>query len=308
MKRILKAILTTAGLGAALASPEAEFTVPVIGYVHDTTAAQVRPLTGTPGAATAGTGAAIGEAEIAAVAHDGTFAIVSGQGILRFTESGIETVEVADVPPAFDKAALSTTAASALLYSRECQCVRVVEDLRGTPKLARTIPLPESAEARALAVDDTARVVAIALADGKVLIHGVAEVSLAATALTIDKTGDRLLAVDADARALYIVSSLAEGPVVTQLRAEVSSPVAAAFGANSTVLIADADKGVIVYHQGDGTSSAVECLCRPSTIERANTAGMYRLSALEQGSVWMLDLSAESPRTFFVPVRREAAE
>lgn len=304
MKRRLIAILTTATLRVALASPEAEFAVPVMGYVYDRAGAQVRALTGTPGAATAAVGVGIGDYERTVVASDGTFALVSVEGaetlsVHRSSETGLYSIGIA-----FDSAAINAANTRAALYLKACHCVRILTDLRTEPKLDGVIPLGEGVEVRALAV--SSQRAAIATTDGRVLFDTPVEVALAATALSFDPAGERLLAVDAAGRKVYVLSVLTDAPAVTEL--SFPSPVAAVFGASGSILVADAEQGVLVWSEADRSSTAIECLCRPSTIEPTATAGMYRLSALESGAVWMLDLSAESPRTFFVPVRREAAE
>lgn len=319
MKRFVTAFVTIAAVGVAFASPEAEFAAPLMGYVHDAAASQVRPITGTPGAATAGAGVAMPDIERMVLAGDGSFAIVSANGaetlsIVRFASLGPETRSIVDVPARFDKAVLSPGSTAALLYSKECHCMRVIESLRATPALLRTIALPEGSEVRALAIADNARVAAVSIKDGTALLYSEAQlrtVAISAGALTFDGTGDRLIAVDADGRTVNLVTNLGESPAVIDLLSErdgLSSPQAATFGSDTSILVADASAGVIVFNETDRTSRIIGCLCRPSTLEAIAKPGLYRLSGLDGGTVWLLDMSGDTPRTFFVPVRKEAGE
>jgi hypothetical protein len=324
MTRFVKAIVAAASLSVALGSPDADFAVPVIGYVYDAAPGQVRPLAGTPGAATVGSGVAVGAFEKALMPGDGSFAVVSSPGsdalqFLRFSGSGVETSSIENVPPTFEKASLSVGASSALLYAAGCDCVRVVSELRGAPKLLRTLSLPQGAEVRTLAVDDKATAAAIAIRiDGgsKVLLYGgdsetaTAELGLWADALAFDEAGARLLVVETAARKLHLISNVAQSPTLDEILSErdgLSSPSAAAFASEGTVLLSDADAGVFVWNESGRTSRLIECLCKPSALERTASAGMYRLSALERGAVWLLDFSVETPRTFFIPAPRAEA-
>ena len=314
MKGFVKASITTAALGIALAAPDSEFAVPVIGYVYDAAPREVRPLTGAPGAATVGAGVGIGEFDKVLTSGDGSFALVSSADtvrVLRFGSAGVEPGSIENVTGGFDKGALSPSGTSAVLYSAACQCVRVITDLRTTPRLARTIALAGGSELGALAVDDGAG--AIALSADKVFLYTrdsetpVAELPFSAEALAFDAAGQRLLAIEKAARKLHLVSNLGQSPTLTELLSEregLANPAAAAFAANGTILVADADAGVLVWNEAERTVRRFECLCKPSLLDRTATQDLYRLSGLEGGAVWLLDLSAETPRTFFVPAPR----
>ena len=80
MKRTLIAIIA---IVATAFAADTEFSVPVIGYVFDSASKQIRPLTGTPGAAVAGRGISIEGAETVLVARDGAFALVSSAMQIR---------------------------------------------------------------------------------------------------------------------------------------------------------------------------------------------------------------------------------
>jgi hypothetical protein len=137
------------------------------------------------------------------------------------------------------------------------------------------------------------------------------EIALVADALSFDSAGERLLAVDKTARKIHTLTSLADAPVLTELLSErdgLLSPSAAAFADNGAILVADADAGILAWNEADRTVRSVACLCKPSVVERTATPGLYRLSGFDHGAVWMLDASAETPRSFFVPGSRVAEE
>jgi hypothetical protein len=315
---IITAWITMAALGVAWAAPDGDFAIPVIGHVFDAGTRAVRPMTGTPGAATVGAGLVVGEFERALVPPDGSIVLASsseGLRLLRASTSGVEAIGIENASEPFDKGVLSPSGTSALLYSAACNCIRVISDLRGTPKLSRTISLPEAAEVRALAMSDTSSVLAVA-AEKLLLYTGdsgtvTSEVGLVPDAISFDAAGERLLVVDKTARTIHMVTSLGESPVVAQLLTErdgLSSPSAAAFADNAFILVADADAGILLWNEADRTVRSVECACKPSAMEPTATRGLYRLSGLHHGAVWILDSSAETPRTFFVPASRIAEE
>jgi hypothetical protein len=206
---------------------------------------------------------------------------------------------------------LSSSGRSALLYSSQCDCVRVLSDLRDTPKLTRTIALPQGSEVRALAMAERTGIIAIAV--NKVLLYNtesdspITELAVAADALAFDGAGERLLAVEKAARRVHLVSGFGESPAITEVLSErdgLSAPSAVAFGTGDTVLVADTDAGVIVWNEPNRTARLIECLCKPSALEPTAISGLYLLSGLEHGAVWLFDSSAEIPRTFFVPAKR----
>ena len=44
------------------------------------------------------------------------------------------------------------------------------------------------------------------------------------------------------------------------------------------------------------------CSCRPNSMEQMKDKSIYRLTAIDGGSVWILDMGGASPRTWFVPI------
>jgi len=320
MKRTLIAIIA---IVATAFAEDAEFSVPVIGYVFDGASKQIRPLTGTPGAAVAGKGISIDGADTALVANDGAFALVSSANvdslsIIRRTGSTTESISISGGPLAFDTGALSTGAEAAIVYAAQCNCVRVLSDLRTDPKLRRTIPLMESSEVRALAINDRATTAAISIkvaGESKLLIYAAesdipSELTLSISALAFDGPGDKLLVADEQTQDVYLISDLTPAPTLSRILSAadgLKAPVSVGIGPDSSVIVGDADTGVYVWSSSDGTTRHVECPCRPTTVQRTGTSGMYRISGAETGAVWILQLDGEMARTFFVPVVKESS-
>lgn len=316
MRRLSIAFIAVAAVALAA---DAEFSVPVIGYVFDAQSEQIRPLTGTPGAAVAARGLSIAGSERALVAKDGTFALLSSSTadsltILRRTGSAIESTAIPGIPPRFDTGALSSGSTAAILYSAECNCVRILSELATEPKLSRSVALMDSTEVRGLAIDNRANVAALAITihgESKLLIYTAesdtpsSDLPLPAGALAFDGLGEKLLVADEKARAVYVVSDIAGAPAVEQILSEsdgLRSPVAVGPGPNAEAIVADAEAGVHIWNPSDRTVRHLECACRVTTVQSTGTSGMYRISGAESGSVWILQLDSDNVRTFFVPV------
>jgi hypothetical protein len=316
MRRL--SIAFTAVAAVAFAA-DAEFSVPVIGYVFDAQSEQIRPLMGTPGAALAASGISFAGSERALVANVGSFVLVSSSTsdsltMLRRTGSTIESTAIPGIPSRFDTGALSSGSTAAILYSAECTCVRILSDLATEPKLSRSLALMDSTEVRGLAIDNRANVAAIAVAihgESKLLIYTAesdtpsSELALPASALAFDGVGDKLLVADEKARAVYVVSDIDSTPGLEQILSEADglrSPVAVGPGPNAEVIIADAEAGVHIWNPSDRTVRHLACACRVTTVQSTATSGMYRISGAESGSVWILQFDSDNVRTFFVPV------
>ncbi len=320
MKRTLIAIIA---IVATAFAADTEFSVPVIGYVFDGASKQIRPLTGTPGAAAAGRGISIDGADTALVAKDGAFALISAASadslsIVRRTGATTEFISILGVPSGFDAGALSTGAEAAILYAAQCNCVRILSDLGTEPKLLRTIPLMASSEVRALAINDRATTAAISVkvaGESKLLIYAAesdlpSELTLSSSALAFDGPGEKLLVADEQTQDVYLISDLTPAPTLSRILSAadgLKAPISVGVGQDSSVIVGDADAGVYVWSSSDGTTRHVECACRPTTVQRTATSGMYRISGAETGAVWILQLDGEMARTFFVPVLKETS-
>jgi hypothetical protein len=320
MKRTLTAIIA---IVATAFAEDTEFSVPVIGYVFDGASKQIRPLTGTPGAAVAGRGISIDGADTALVAKDGAFAVISSANadslsIIRRTGSTTESISLSGVPSAFDAGALSPGAEAAIVYTAQCNCVRVLSDLGTDPKLRRTIPLMESSEVRAVGINDRATTAAISVkvaGESKLLIYAAesdmpSALTLSSSALAFDGAGEKLLVADEHTQDVYLISDLIPAPTLSRILSAadgLKAPVSVGVGPDSSVIVGDAETGVYIWSSSDGTTRHVECACRPTTVQRTATSGMYRISDAETGAVWILQLDGEMARTFFVPVVKESS-
>ena len=83
------------------------------------------------------------------------------------------------------------------------------------------------------------------------------------------------------------------------------APIALAFAPASRIVVADPDTGIQMIDTETKRITGVECSCRPSMLERTASADIFRVTDVQSGALWMLQVGDDTVGAFFVPVRRD---
>jgi hypothetical protein len=65
-------------------------------------------------------------------------------------------------------------------------------------------------------------------------------------------------------------------------------------------LIVNSDGGIIAVNLKTGDARTVDCGCVATTLSRMSQ-GVFRISELNNGPLWLVDLNGQDPRAVFVP-------
>ena len=320
--RVAAALASIAALQAQDHAPTStDFPVPFIGLVFDDSAGQIRRIVGTPGAARVIPGTTFSTPFIKAVVAPGkTYGIAkrvgSGEGLdlVADLDRSASAASIQDAGSALDLAAFSPTGVRAGLYSRDCNCVRVLQGFPGSVSVERIVTVPaEGGPVTTIAVSD----------DGSALVVGTSRkvaiysnqggdspsrlLDFGATALAISMDGSNLAAADADAKSIWMVRNLTGSAETERIAAEfdrIGKPVGVAFVSSTMLLVSDGDRRIHLFDLGAGTASSLDTTCVPTVAERTNVDNVFRLTGLETGSVWIAELAESGIRVLFVPVDR----
>jgi hypothetical protein len=326
----LAVVLTSAqpkNFRAASGSDETSFARPILGFVFDRAGRQIRPLSGTPGAAVVSGGVSLGiEPDNALVSSAGAFALLSVPDsetlhFVRWLDGDSVVSQIPGTLKRFDIGALSHSAKSAILYSADCRCVQILTDLPQSPRVERTLTLAQDETVQSLSVTEDAAVFAVGQGTGeetqsgnrlRVYVAGEDEprtvLSVSASALAFSPDGQSLAITDITRRSLSIVSDVRGAAELTEVVAErdgLAKPIALAFAPASRIVVADPDTGIQMVDTGTKRITGVECSCRPSMLERTASADIFRVTDVQSGALWMLQVGDDTVGAFFVPVRRD---
>jgi hypothetical protein len=285
-----------------------------LGHVFDAESKTIRPVLGSPGAALIAAASDATQFERAVVAGDGSVAVgyLSGAGrlVTIHPSSPQNPLEIADSVAPFDLAALSPKALSAVAYARSCNCVQVLINLRDEPKTSRSLALPEGSSPLAIGINDDASIIAVADDSGKLFVHTAEfanEFNVLASAVSFSADGDSLAVVDSSRRTVAIVSKLKTTPEILEIASErdgLKSPAAVAFLTPSRLLIADTDSKIHILDLEAHSIQSVECPCRPVLVERTSLSDTFRVTNIDMGAVWILQIADQGSRALFIPVYR----
>lgn len=303
------------------------FAPPLMGYVFDAAAGQVRMLAGIPGAARVAdpvkldfkmAHAAIGAGGTSVVASvpDGASLIVVSR-----LDAQASTTTVENSMGDFDLAAFNDSGTAVIVYGSVCKCIQIIDGLPDAPHVNRRIDaasLPGSVQA--LALGDDASIAAVAVAkseDGsspaQIMLFDLRgdsaprPVIIGASSLAFTPNGNDLAISGPDSGSVSL-SRNGDGPVnvagvpVEGYGKEITSPGAVAFAGDGLLLIADRAGFVHVVDLKTNQRNSVPCICIPDSMERLKEKSIYRLTGMETGAVWIFDGSRTEPRTVFVPV------
>jgi hypothetical protein len=298
---------------ASLCDASDAFTPPVIGYVAGQPANEVRAIIGTPGAArvTLPLPLPSGITRVA-VAPGRTFGIASMQDVeslvlLHSLDTEPAATLIVGAMKSFDRAVFSPSGKAAVVYGAECGCVQTISGLPGEPEV-RTVGALDR-EAIALAVSDDASIVVRALIGELAVFRGDAVQTWPVTApsLALSADANTLAVLDSEKKAVSLVRDPAGAAEWSLVSAE-GEPVAVGFTGSASLVIGDAVAGIRIIDNSSGQTIAVECACKPTSIERTAVENAFRLTGLDAGAVWLLQTGESEARMIFVPLQRLEAQ
>ena len=328
-------LLSLAGSAIVIAGPAKRnsestglrFAPPLMGYVFDGSLGQIRTVVGTPGAARVTDAVKLDfKLEHAIVGAGGALAVVSVSGgsalaVVSALNSQPTTAAIENSMADFNIGAFNTPGSAAILYGSDCNCIQVVGGLPDSPRVSRNIDASSlSGSVLALAISDDQAIAAVGVAssgDGlsssRILLFDLngestpPPVITAVSGLSFTPNGKDLAVTDAQAGSVSLALSAGgivdvKGALVSAGGEVVSNPNAIAFTGEGLLLIADRSGLVHIIDLQTNERRSVACSCRPNSMEQMKDKSIYRLTAIDGGSVWILDMGGASPRTWFVPI------
>ena len=318
-------------VSATLAAQQGKLSGPVAGFVFDNTGLALRPIQGVPGASLLGDPISFG-IDVAAVyvapRQDSAFVVGVDQSIHLFLLNGGTPAEISlgGLTGAPDRVIFSPSGtAVALVASGSPGSARVLTGLPNAATLAGSVKVESQTLQGMTGAAHSFRSFSPAMAlsdDGTYL-------------LTVMQGSVRLLSVQGQNRSLMpaqagalvafaagghdaaVMDSLsgltlirdASGAAGTQVLSApdegLAGPVGVAFSQDEqTVYVASATaKSVAAFNLAAATRTAIGCACTPYTL--VPMGNLFRLTELTAGPLWLLDGTAATPRTVFVPARGE---
>ncbi|HUB80426.1 MAG TPA: hypothetical protein VMB03_16595 [Bryobacteraceae bacterium] len=298
---------------------------PVAGFVFDNSSHSLRPVRGIPGASLVGDAVNFGidtAAVWVAPRQDSAIVVGTDQSLHLFALNGGTPVEVSlgGIAGAPDRVVFSPSGtAVALMGATES---RILTGLPGAPQVIGSIKVPghvvaaggrnQAVVAPALALSDDGGY-ALTVAEGSVLVltpQGQRRVLIHvnANALVAYAPGTHDAAVMDTNAGLTLIRDTA-GAAGTQLLAPpddgLAGPVGVAFSQDGkTVYVASAkSQSVAAFSLAGASRTAIGCNCTPSTL--TPMGNVFLLNDVTSGPLWLLDGTAATPRTVFVPARVE---
>ena len=278
------------------------------GFVFDPTARGVRPLLGSPGAATMGEPLLAGvDLQQAAVSADGDYALAitsDGRGLVAILQlSGkISVRPLGAETAAGDTIELSPLGNYAVLYQRATQSLQVVKGLPGAPGLGQRLEVAHlGGPLSAFAIDDRGTVLAAAPSGDTSQIYVFEKDGDARLISTVHHAADLafingLDAVVADDRdhKVYLLRFVTGVTATLPLAGEaqgLASPRAVAVSRDQRrVYVANAGSAEIVaINLADGVTARYACPCAPSAVRRLNGTAVFRLTEPSDGPLWLFD-------------------
>jgi hypothetical protein len=291
-------------LFSALLAAESQVQGPSMGYFFDEASAAIRPVAGMPGSAHIGDPlelAAIRKAQVSAK----NFAIgLSGDenrvAIVRLGDGSVAVLDA--VRPAPDMLVLSPQgSAAALFYSSD----RHVTVLGNLPDGSVTAEFDLETAPESLAVSDDGQWVAAASDSVQMIGADGARRSYSANAKAVTQfvpgSHDVLIA-SGD------VSIVRESTGIQVIGSAEEISAIAATNSAARVMVASSSRSLVkIFDTASGESSELSCSCAPASLASLSADGVFRLTPLGEGPVWVLDLNI-APRIAFVPAVRRSHE
>lgn len=309
-----------------LAAQQGNLTGPVAGFVFDGAGHTVRPIQGVPGASLLGDGFGFGM-DVSSVSisprQDSAFVIAADQSLHFFllkngTPSEVSLGGVTGTP---ERVLFSPSGTAAALMGDDSS--RILTGLPNAPTLAGSVRIAAfsgqvSTGLRSMGIpanvalsDDGTYMLATVQGQARLLsVQGQNRSLMAAQtgALVAFAPGNHDAAVMDSLTGLTLIRDAA-GTGTTQLLSVpddgLAGPAGLAFSQDrQTVYVASSTaKSVVAFSPAGGTRTAIGCACTPTTL--TPMGNLFRLNELTGDPLWLLDGTAATPRTVFVPARSE---
>ena len=316
-------MLATCGM---LAAQQGNLTGPVAGFVFDGAGRTVRPIQGVPGASLLGDGFGFG-IDVSSVSisprQDSAFVIAADQSLHFFLlKNGTPSeVSLGGVTGAPERILFSPSGTAAALMGDTSS--RILTGLPNAPTLSGSVRIPafwgqvstgiHSAKlpANVALSDDGTYMLATVQGQARLLsVQGQNRSLMAAQtgALVAFAPGNHDAAVMDSFTGLTLIRDAA-GNGTTQLLSVpddgLAGPAGLAFSSDrKTVYVASSTaKSVVAFNLAAASRTAIGCACTPTTL--MPMGNLFRLNEFSGEPLWLLDGTAATPRTVFVPARGE---
>jgi len=297
--------------GPSVPAPTAVSNGPQLGYVWDPTTKALRPILGIPGSSQFGQ-----PVTAAGLYVNGAASASSAIGLVQEADGSIDSVALPS-GAAVRISGVTTAAGATILFSPSGQNailfvpgttnITLLTALNGNPTatgLTAPVPLLNAA------VSDTAQV-AIAYGSGPIAVslltgNGGQLLSLSGLGgLSFLPAGNSLLTADSATGAVTLIRNSSTSPVQQGFTAPaIQSPVAIAASqdGNYAVVANGGDASVVRLDLSGGTAPLrIACTCQPTQLSTFAGNAVFGLTAFGPLTAWMVDASAATPRTVFIP-------
>jgi hypothetical protein len=284
---------------------------PQLGYVWDPTIKALRPILGIPGSSQLGQ-----PVTTAGLYVTGAASAASAIGLLQETDGSIDSIALPSGTPVRISgvtAAAGTTilfapsGQNAILLAPGSTSVTLLIALNGSP-LAQVLTAPSTI--LTAAVSDTAQV-AVAYGSGprtvSLLTGGGAQLlSLASVGgLSFLPKADDLLTADSSSGTVTLIRHTSTAPAQqTFTSSTIQSPIAIGASQDGNyALVANGGDTSVVRLDLSGASAPlrIACTCQPTQLSAFSGNAVFALTAPGVSTSWMVDASAATPQTLFIP-------
>lgn len=225
----------------------------------------------------------------------------------------LRATSITDGLMTFEIAALNVAGTAGVLYQADCRCLQFIAGLPSEPRVLRTLAIDVEGDVRALALNEDASAVAVATViageqpAGKVYLIRGEDRQLLADARTpgiaFAPESGRLVWIDSGRQAVVVRNAETGETVDVEGEGGFWSDLSAAgFVGPGKLAVGTKDGLITLIDLAGGERKTLECACRPELFAPMLAKGMYRVTSLVSGSVWVLADGEPQPRTFFVPV------
>lgn len=292
---------------------------PVVGYVFDRQASNVRPIQGILGSATVGAPVETDAAMISqSLALGATHAIVStDQALLALSLSGGKSSSLAipSLPPNPTRMAASIQATAAAVYYSSTNEVRIVTGLPQEPRYAGTVHVDRPLTRMAVSDDGRVLVYATDEADGNFLYawtasSGASRFVTSATSISgiaITRNGDAIVTAEADNEvfAIFDASGGAVRRLLADVRQGVSRPIGVALSPDGRILVGNKESATVTVLDSNGRLlRTLHCDCAVSGVYPIRDAVFLLTDGIDH-TLYLLDAGSPEERILFVPPPQE---
>ena len=306
MIAMLRTVICIVAACSACLAQESRIIRPTLGYVHDARHRVVRPIWGTPGAATMGEPLqGFGEITSATIAHQRGYALaaIAEQAEMRLITLDEPTaVQTLAIPSAIAVIALSPDQRTAALVARDDRRLYVLTGLPQAPEIMWTSESPSAVQNLAIADDGETLLASGAGSVFQVTRAGVSTIRQMDPVPALAFLPGSRDAVAAGEQLWMVRSGGTEwSPIAVD-----STIQASRLGVtpNGREIVVAGRSEITVIALEDQAVRRVQCECAPEALELHQPGSLFRLTRLDSGPLWFIDATGKEPRLWFVPVQR----